>query len=155
MQLGHVPLALSIATYDWSPKTIVLCLGMHFLPNADSLVVRAGFAKPEFHCTLTHSISFAVAVSAVVALVSPHYAVFSFAAIIAHFAADIGSTVGLPLLWPFYKKKFSLALWQDTGYWGREMYVGYYKQPISWLVEGAVVIFFFYRLYTIGVLGGA
>ncbi|NIM51225.1 MAG: hypothetical protein GTN62_14895 [Gemmatimonadales bacterium] len=155
MQLGHVPLALSIATYDWSPRTIVLCLGMHFLPNADSLAVRAGFAKPEFHCTLTHSILFAVAVSAVVALVSPHYAVFSFAAIMAHFAADIGSTVGLPLLWPFYKKKYSLALWQHTGYWGSEMYVGYYKQPISWLVEGAVVIFFLYRLYAIGVLGGA
>lgn len=31
MQLGHIPLALSIATYDWSPKTAVFCLAMHFL----------------------------------------------------------------------------------------------------------------------------
>ncbi len=155
MQLGHVPLALSIATYDWSPKTIVLCLGMHFLPNADSLVVRAGFAKPEFHGTLTHSVVFAVAVSALVAIVSPHYSVFTFAAIMAHFVADIGTTSGLPLLWPFHKKKFSLLLWKDTGYWGMEMYTGYYKQPIPWVLEGAVLMFFLYRLYTIGMFGGA
>ena len=41
MQVGHVPLALSIATYDWNLKTVVLCLGMHFLPNFDSLVERS------------------------------------------------------------------------------------------------------------------
>jgi len=32
MQVGHVPLALAIATYDWNPKTAVFVLGMHFLP---------------------------------------------------------------------------------------------------------------------------
>ena len=155
MQVAHVPLALAIATYDWSPRTVVLCLGMHFLPNADSLVVRAGLAKPEFHCTLTHSIMFAVAVTALVAIVSPHYAIFTFVAITAHFVADIGSTVGLPLLWPFYRKKFTIALWEDTGYWGKDMYIGYYKQPIPWVLESAVVIFLVYRLYTIGIWGGA
>ena len=71
MQAGHVPLALAIATYDWSPEMAVFCLGMHFLPNADSLVVKAGFAKPEFHCTVTHSILFALVVSGIVALFSP------------------------------------------------------------------------------------
>ena len=152
MQVGHVPLALSIATYDWNPKMAVFCLGMHFLPNLDSLVVRAGFAKPEFHCTVTHTISFGVVVSALVAIVSPHYAVFAFVAIMAHFAADIGSTVGLPLLWPFYKKKLTLALFQDTGYWGKSMFIGYYKQPMSWVLEGGVTVFLFYRLFAIGVL---
>ncbi len=155
MQLGHLPLALSIATYDWNPKTIVLCLGMHFLPNADSLVVRAGFAKPEFHCTATHSVLFAAVISALVAIVSPHYGIFTFLAIMTHFAADIGSTVGLPLLWPVYKKKFTLALWKDTGYWGWDMYICYYKQPLPWVLEGGVTAFLIYRLYAIGVLGGA
>jgi hypothetical protein len=57
--------------------------------------------------------------------------------------------VGLPLLWPFSKRKFTLALFKDTGYWGREMYLGYYRQPMSWVLEGAVVLFFGYRLYTL------
>lgn len=149
MQVGHVPLALAISTYDWNPKTIVLVLAMHFLPNADSLVVRAGYAKPEFHCTVTHSLPFAVLVSGLVALVSPHYAGFALAAILAHYAADIGSTVGLPLLWPFTKRKFTLALFKDTGYWGSDMLIGYYRQPMAWVLEGAVVIFLALRLVTI------
>lgn len=148
MQLGHVPLALSIATFDWNPRMAIFCLGMHFLPNADSLVERAGWAKPGFHCTVTHSLVFAVTVSALTYLVSPHYAPFAFVAIVTHYIADIGSTVGLPLLWP-WKKKFTLALFQDTGYWGKEMYLGYYRQPMAWVLEGAVVAFFGYRLYQI------
>ena len=149
MQVGHLPLALAIATYDWNPKTIGFVVGMHFLPNADSLVVRAGWAKPDFHCTVTHSVLFAVVVSGLTALWSPHYAVFAFAAIMTHYAADIGSTVGLPLLWPFSKRKFTLALFKDTGYWGREMYMGYYRQPMSWVLEGSVTVFFIYRLVQI------
>jgi len=152
MQLGHLPLALSIATYDWNPKTIAFVVGMHWLPNADSLVVKAGMAKPEFHCTVTHTFLFAALVSAVVALFSPHYAIFAFVAIVAHFAADIGSTVGLPLFWPVYKKRLTLALFKDTGFWGWDMYIGYYKQPMAWILEGAVIAFFVYRLFVIGVL---
>lgn len=153
MQVGHVPLALSIATWDWNPKTIVLCLGMHFLPNFDSLVERSGLAGPGFHCTVTHTTWFAVVVSALVAIWSPHYAIFTFIAIMSHFAADIGSTVGLPLLWPFSKKSYTLALFKDTGYWGKEMYIGYYRQPMSWVLESAVIVFFVYRLFAIGVIG--
>ncbi|MDH3457000.1 MAG: metal-dependent hydrolase [Gemmatimonadota bacterium] len=152
MQVGHLPLALSIATYDWNPKTVALCVGMHWLPNVDSLVVKAGFAKPEFHCTVTHTVLFAVLVSGVVALISPHYAVFTFVAIVSHYAADIGSTVGLPLFWPVYPKRLTLALFKDTGYWGWDMYIGYYKQPMAWVLEGAVTAFFIYRLFVIGVL---
>ncbi|MGH7547500.1 MAG: metal-dependent hydrolase [Gemmatimonadales bacterium] len=149
MQFGHFPLALAIATYDWNPKTAAFVVGMHFLPNADSLVVRAGLAKPEFHCTVTHSFAFALVVSGLVAPFSLHYAAFALAAILAHYAADIGSTVGLPLLWPFSRRKFTLALWQNSGYWGREMYAAYYRQPMSWVVEGAVVLLLAYRLYVI------
>lgn len=149
MQVGHIPLALAIATYDWNPKTAALVLGMHFLPNGDSLVVRAGLARPAFHCTVTHSILFAAAVSGLLAVFSTHYAAFAFVAILAHYAADLGSTVGQPLLWPFSKRKFTLALWQDTGYWGREMYVGYYRQPMAWVLEGGVTAFFIYRLFEI------
>ena len=180
MQLGHLPLALSIATYDWCPETAVFCVAMHWLPNIDSLVVKAGLdkhvikgaikfesflhgnKKPEsmsqamrdpfwvenggFHCTVTHSAFFAALVSLFIAIFSPHYAAFTFVAIMAHFAADIGSTVGLPILWPFTRKKYTLALFKDTGWWGKEMLLGYYRQPMSWVIESGVIIFLFYRI---------
>ena len=154
MQFGHLPLALSIATYDWSPETAAFCVALHWLPNADSLVVKAGFARPDFHCTVTHSITFAVAVSALVAIFSLKYALFALVAILAHYAADIGSTVGQPLLWPFSQRKFTLAFFHDTGWWGKEMFIGYYKQPMSWVLEGAVTIFFVYRLSVVYGGGG-
>ncbi len=149
MQVGHLPVALSIATYDWRWQMIVWVIGMHWLPNVDSLIQKAGLAKPGFHCTVTHSILFAVVVSGIVAIFSLHYALFAFIAILTHYAADIGSSVGLPLLWPFSKKRFTLNLFKDTGYWGKEMYLGYYRQPAPWFLEGAVTIFFVYRLFVI------
>ncbi len=149
MQAGHIPLALSIATYDWNPRMAVFCLAAHMLPNADSLVVKAGLAKPSFHCTVTHSLLFATVVSGLVYLVSPHYAPFAFAALVTHYLADIGSTVGQPLLWPFSKKSFTLRLFKDTGYWGWSMLIGYYRQPMAWVLELGVLAFFIYRLTVI------
>jgi len=149
MQFGHLPLALSIATYDWSPEMATFCVAMHWLPNVDSLIAKAGLANEDFHCTVTHSITFAVAVSAVISIFSPHYALFALIAILAHYAADLGSTVGLPLLWPFSKRKFTLSLFKDTGWWGKDMLIGYYKQSMAWVLEGIVVAFFIYRLTVI------
>ena len=146
MQLGHVPLALSIASFNWSPKMALFCLGMHYLPNADSLVAKAGLAKPDFHCTVTHTFAFAFVVTGIVYLISPMYAPFTFVALVTHYFADLGSTVGLPLLWPFSKKRFTLSLFKDTGYWGGEMYKGYYRQPMPWVLEGAVLLFFAWRM---------
>jgi membrane-bound metal-dependent hydrolase YbcI (DUF457 family) len=98
---------------------------------------------------VTHSIFFAVLVSAFIAVFYLHYAAFAFVAIMAHYAADIGSTVGLPLLWPFSRKKYTLSLFKDTGWWGKEMFIGYYKQPMAWILESAVVVFLACRLYVI------
>ena len=180
MQFGHVILGLSIATYYWSAANAAFCVGMHYLPNADSLVAKARLDKkiikaaarleafvrrdpglrhpayrPEtdpfwvemggFHCTVTHSILFAVVVSLPMALFSLQYAAFTFVALAAHYAADIGSSVGLPLLWPFTRKKYTLALFRDTGWWGMEMLAGYYRQPMAWVLEGTAVVFFVYR----------
>ena len=146
MQLGHVPLALSVASFNWSPKMALFCLGMHYLPNADSLVAKAGFAKPDFHCTVTHTFAFAIAVTAIVFLIAPAYAPFAFVALVTHYLADLGSTVGLPLFWPITKKRFTLSLFKDTGYWGWEMYKGYYSQPMPWVLEGATLLFFGWRM---------
>lgn len=181
MQFGHLPLALSIATFDWSAETALFCVATHWLPNADSLVTRMKWDKvvirvasrfeaflkgqdgaqvndraPEsdpfweeaggFHCTITHSIFFAFTVSLVVSFFSIHLAILAMASILAHYVADLGSTAGLPLLWPLSRKKFSLGLFKDTGYWGREMLAGYYRQPMAWALELCVLMFFLYRL---------
>lgn len=149
MQLGHIPLALSIASFNWSPRMAAFCLAMHYLPNADSLIQRVGWARPGFHCTVTHSLVFAGAVTAVVYLVAPPYAPYALIALLAHYAADVGSTVGLPLLWPFSKKRYTLSLFKDTGYWGWEMYRGYYRQPMSWVLEGGTLLFFGWRMLSV------
>lgn len=158
MQAGHLPLALAIATYDWSIEMALFCVGMHWLPNVDSLLVRAGFAEEDFHCSVTHSVTAAVAVSAAIAGIelclgsSVHFAIFALAAILVHYMADVVSTVGLTLLWPFSGKKYSLALVDATGYWGRGMFIGYYRQPMAIALELAVSAFLIHRFFEIGVL---
>ena len=98
-----------------------------------------------FHCTATHSIFFAVLVGLFTALFSLQYAAVAFVAIAAHYAADIGSTVGLPLLWPISRKKYTLSLFRDTGWWGKDMVIGYYRQPMAWVLEGVAILFLVYR----------
>ena len=153
---------------------------MHWLPNVDSLVVKAGLDKHiiraairfealihrkkkiqpmdkamsdpfwvengGFHCTVSHSILFAILVSMSIGLFSFHYAAFALVAILAHFAADIGSTVGLPILWPLTRRKYTLALFKDTGWWGKDMLLGFYRQPMPWILEGSAIAFFIFRI---------
>lgn len=154
MQFGHVPLALSISTYDWSPRTVVFVGFMHMLPNFDVFPIRMGLAKKEFHCTVTHSFAFAAVVGGLCAwLLAPKWGILAFAAIVAHYFADIGSSVGLPLFYPFYKKRLTLHLFEDTGYWGWDMIKGYYAQFWPIVLESAVTLFLVYRLLVIyGVL---
>lgn len=187
MQFGHLALALSIASYDWSIANAAYCVGMHYMPNIDSLMVKAGWDKklikgaikleslvrgkqdprpPEeqavkdkfwveyggFHCTVTHSIFFALMVSLFIGLFSSQYAIFAFVCIVSHYLADIGSTVGLPLFWPLTRKKYTFSLFKDTGWWGKDMFIGYYSQPVPWILEGSVVIFLAYRLMVISAL---
>src|SRR6266550_1292591 len=107
MQFGHLGIALAIASLDPRPETFLVVGAAQFLPNADSLIIRAGWARPDFHGTWSHSLLFCGAVGAL--------------------------AVGL-----FSRRRFSLNLWKNTGYWGRAMYVGYYRQPWAWILEGAV-----------------
>ncbi|RMG61381.1 MAG: metal-dependent hydrolase [Calditrichaeota bacterium] len=184
MQLGHLAIALSIATYDWSVFNAAFCLGMHYLPNVDSVIAKADLDKPiivqanrieawlrrkkwccgafaetddesfwsskgGFHCTVTHSLAFAVITALLIAPFSMHYAILAFLCLVTHYLADIGSTIGLPLLWPFSRRRFTLALFKDTGWWGMAMIVGYYKQPVAVVLECGVMLFLVYRMLQI------
>ena len=139
MQFGHVGIALAIASIDPRPETFLVVGAAQFLPNADSLVIRAGWARPDFHGTWSHSLMFCMAVGAVaVLLFEPALGGLAFASVVAHIVADLPTDTGLPLLLPFSRRRFSFNLWSNTGYWGRAMYTGYYRQPWAWILESAV-----------------
>src|SRR5205823_8837210 len=72
MQFGHLGIALAIASLDPRPETFLVVGAAQFLPNADSLIIRAGWARPDFHGTWSHSLLFSSAVGALaVALFGP------------------------------------------------------------------------------------
>jgi membrane-bound metal-dependent hydrolase YbcI (DUF457 family) len=146
MQVGHVAIALSIASYDWNPTTLIIVTTTHFLPNLDVLLIKTGMKDKDFHCTVSHTLSFALMISLLFLPFSMKYALLSFISLVSHYIADLGSTVGQKLFWPLSDKKFTLALWKDTGYWGKSMFIGYYRQPMAWISEVIVFIFLFYRL---------
>lgn len=139
MQLGHVGLALAIAAVDPRPETFAVVVAAQFLPNADSPVIRSGLAKPDFHGTYSHSLVFIALVGLMAGLVlGPELGLLAGASMLAHVVADLPTDTGIPLLLPFSRRRFSFKLWTNTGYWGRAMYVGYYRQRWAWILEGAV-----------------
>lgn len=139
MQLGHVGIALVIASLDPRPEVFAIVGAAQFLPNADSLVIRAGWAKPEFHGTWSHSLLFCLGVALLgVIAFGPWLGCLAGLSLAAHLVADMPTDTGIPLLLPFSRRRFSLNLWTNSGYWGRAMYAGYYRQPWAWILEGAV-----------------
>ena len=139
MQFGHLGIALAIASLDPRPETFLVVGAAQFLPNADSLIIRAGWAPPDFHGTWSHSLLFCSAVGALaLVLFGPWLGGLALASVVAHLLADLPTDTGLPLLLPLSRRRYSLNLWKNTGYWGRAMYVGYYRQPWAWILKGVV-----------------
>src|SRR6266699_2075037 len=79
--------------------------------------------------------TFRVVGALAVAQFGPWLGGLALASIVAHVLADLPTDTGLPLLLPLSRRRFSLNLWKNTGYWGRAMYVGYYRQPWAWILE--------------------
>lgn len=139
MQFGHLGIALAIASLDPRPETFAVVGAAQFLPNADSLVIRAGWARSDFHGTWSHSLAFCAVAGGLAALLfGPWLGALALASVVAHVIADLPTDTGIPLLLPLSRRRFSLNLWKNTGYWGRTMYAGYYRQPWAWILEGAV-----------------
>lgn len=139
MQFGHFGIALAVASLDPRPETFAVVGAAQFLPNLDSLVVRAGWAHPDFHGTWSHSLLFCVATGAVATvLFGPWLGALALLSIVCHVVADMPTDTGIPLLLPLSRRRFSFHLWENTGYWGRSMYAGYYRHRWAWILEGAV-----------------
>src|SRR5438093_9815037 len=102
MQFGHLGIALAIASIDPRPETFAVVAAAQFLPNADSLLIRAGWARPEFHGTWSHSLPFCAGVGALAAVVfGPLLGVLALAGIVLHVGAALPADTGVPRLLPF------------------------------------------------------
>lgn len=165
MQLGHVALAGTIASFApqitrsvggptikaWSWESLAIVFLAHFLPNLDVIPIKLGWAKDRFHCTYSHTLFFAAVVGLAFGSINVSCAALAFVSLMLHFAADMGSSVGLPLLLPFSRRRFSLYLWADTGHSGWFTFTGSYRQAWPWLTEGAMFVILAVRAYQLAV----
>ncbi len=161
MQIGHAAVALVIASFApeltggrvdaFSVEAITVAIVSHWLPNLDVIPIWLKWAKPNFHCTWSHSFLFALTVFLVLLPFNVGWAMLALASILLHYAADLPSTVGLPLLLPFSRKRFSLRLWADTGAGGWMSMKGTYEQSWTWILEGGAYVVLFVRAYQVGV----
>ena len=60
MQFGHAAVVLAISSYDWNWKTFLVVGFAHFLPNFDAFPILWGWADEDFHCSITHTLLFAI-----------------------------------------------------------------------------------------------
>src|SRR5256886_8929738 len=101
MQFGHFGIALAIASIDPRPETFAVVTAAQFLPNADSLLIRGGWAVPEFHGTWSHSLLFCAAVGPLATgLFGPWLRLLTLATIVLHGVADLPPRTGTPPLLP-------------------------------------------------------
>jgi membrane-bound metal-dependent hydrolase YbcI (DUF457 family) len=161
MQVGHVAVAFAISSFApeltggrmdaFSPESIAVAFAFHFLPNLDVVPIWLKWAKPAFHCTWSHSLAFVVAVGLVLLPFNAGWAMLGSTALLVHLLCDMPSSVGLPLLLPFTKRRFTFKLWADTGHSGWVTFRGTYEQSWTWILEGGAYVVLFVRAYQEGV----
>lgn len=165
MQVGHAALAAVITSYApeisefvngprveaFSWEAVIVVFLAHFLPNFDVIPIKLGWAKDSFHCTWSHTFVFAFGVSLILWPINPSWSALTFVSLLFHYLADSPSSVGLPLLMPFSKKRFSCYLWADTGHSGWFSFKGTYMQAWTWVLEGGMFLVLLIRTYQEGV----
>jgi membrane-bound metal-dependent hydrolase YbcI (DUF457 family) len=165
VQLGHAALAGAIASFApqiaasvggpkveaWSWESLAVVFLAHFLPNLDVIPIKLKWAEDRFHCTYSHTLLFTAAVGLALWPVNVSWAALAVVSLLLHFAADMGSSVGLPLLLPFSRRRFSLYLWADTGHSGWFAFRSTYQQAWTWVTEGAMFVILAVRCYQLGV----
>jgi membrane-bound metal-dependent hydrolase YbcI (DUF457 family) len=135
----------------WSVESLVVVFVAHYLPNFDVIPIKLGWATDRFHCSYSHSLLFAAIVAAILWPVNASWAVLALVSLLLHFLADSGSSVGLPLLLPFSRRRFSLYLWADTGHSGWFAFKSTYQQAWTWVTEGGMFVVLAARLYQLRV----
>jgi len=134
MWLGHILAALFIASFYFNKENLAITLFFSWLPNIDALFVKAGIKPAEFHDGPTHSLLFALTIGLLPILFCMEKGILSFISIIAHLICDLPTDKGIPILYP-WKRRFSLNLWKETGFLGKDSIYGFYKQKSALLSE--------------------
>ncbi len=161
MQVGHVAVAATIASYApeiselaggppmaaFSAEALAVAFATHWLPNLDVVPIYLGLADDDFHCTWSHSLFFVVLVGLLLWPFHAGWAAMAVISLLIHYLADSPSSVGLPLLLPLTRKRFSLNLWADTGHSGWFTFYGTYQQAWTWILEGGMFVVLFVRAY--------
>lgn len=160
MQLGHVAVAFTLASYApeltggqidaFSWEAIIVSFLAHWLPNMDVFPIWLKIAKPSFHCTWSHSLLLALIVGLILLPIKPAWASLAVISLIVHFLADMPSSVGLPIFMP-WKKRFTFNLWADTGHSGLYALKTTYMQAWTWLLEGGAYLWLLIRCYQLNV----
>ena len=157
MQVGHIAVALAIASYApeltggemeaFSAESIAVAMAAHWLPNLDVIPIWLKLAKPSFHCTWSHSLIMVLLAGLFLMPINTSWAIISVVSILVHFLADMPSSVGLPLFLPITRRRFTFNLWADTGHSGWETFRGSYVQAWTWILEGGAFLLLFIRAY--------
>jgi hypothetical protein len=157
MQAGHYAVILVISSYApeltggrmdaFSIESMAVAFAATQIPNLDAVPIWLKWAKPSFHCTWSHTLLFALLAGLILLPFNTGWAMLSFISILIHFLCDLPSSVGLPLLMPLTKKRFTIKLWADTGHSGWETFKGSYIQAWTWILEGGAYLFLFIRAY--------
>jgi len=159
MQLGHVAVALTIASFApelsggeieaLSLESILIAFFAHEFPNFDGFLIMAGLAPKSFHCTWSHSLIVGLVAGLIMWFINPAWGYIFWLSIFLHYLADMPSSVGIPIFLPFSKKRYTFNLWADTGYFGWVSFKGTYEQSWTWILEGGAFLVLFVRLYVI------
>jgi len=151
MQLGHILLALLIATFDWKLKTILLIVFFSLLPNFDVFLVWLKIVPSSYHCanSFTHTIVFALIVSGITLIFSAKYALFALITILLHLLLDSPTNTGIRFFYPISKKRYTINLWKETGFWGWKSLKGYYTQKYALITELLITTLLTIRLFQI------
>jgi membrane-bound metal-dependent hydrolase YbcI (DUF457 family) len=157
MQAGHLAVPLIIASYApelsagqisaFSAESIGVSFAAHWFANFDGIPIMFGWVKKSFHCTWSHTILFALLLSFIAWLINPAWFMLVLVGSLGHLLTDMPSSVGLPVLLPFSKKRFTLNLWADTGILSWESFKGTYLQAWTWILEGGAFLVLFIRAY--------
>ena len=144
VRLPEMSTALSI-------ESLIVAYGTHWLPNMDVVPIKLGLAKDNFHCTWSHSLLFVVLVGLILWPINASWALMGVISLAIHLLADMPSSVGLPLLLPFTRKRFTLNLWADTGHSGWFCFYSTYQQAWTWILEGGMFVVLLVRFYQLQV----
>lgn len=141
MWFGHILTGLVVSSlFNFDARIILLCLFFSWLPNIDAIFVKMRFAKKGFHDGPTHSITFSIIFGLIASFFSLEYGTIAFLCYFLHLLCDLPTDTGISIFYPLTKKRYSLNLWKETGFWGNKSILGYYKQKWAKILEGLVII---------------